>query len=59
MRTPIENFQPAVSSRAKVFLFQNPESARSSFSPVAPALLTRAITSSQKRSIPREVFAEP
>src|SRR3954454_20713930 len=30
-RTPIENCQPTRSSRVKIFLFQNPESARSSF----------------------------
>ena len=58
-RTPIENCQPGRSSRSNVFLVQNPESARSSFGPVAPARSTRAISSSQKRSIPREVFAEP
>ncbi len=53
------NSQPARSSRANVLLDQNPESARSSFGPEAPARSTRAISSSQKRSIPREVFAGP
>jgi hypothetical protein len=38
---------------------QNPESALSSFGPLAPVRVTRAINSSQKRCIPREVFAEP
>jgi hypothetical protein len=42
-----------------VSLDQNPESARSSFGPIAPARCTRAMSSSQKRCIPREVFAEP
>jgi len=45
--------------RPNVLFDQNPESARSSFGPVAPARVTRAMSSSQKRSIPREVFAEP
>jgi hypothetical protein len=36
-----------------------PESARSSFSPVAPAWFTRAISSSVKRLIPFWVFADP
>src|SRR4051812_31299376 len=58
-RTPIEYCQPALARRAKTLVDQNPESARSSFGPVAPARVTRAISSSQKRSIPREVFAEP
>ena len=40
-------------------MFQNPESARMSLMPVAPALATRAISSSQKRSIPFWVFADP
>jgi len=40
-------------------VFQNPESARSSLTPVAPALSTRAISSSQKRTIPFCVFADP
>jgi hypothetical protein len=40
-------------------LFQKPESARSSFGPVAPARCTRAISSSTNRSAPRAVFAEP
>ncbi|HVI18261.1 MAG TPA: hypothetical protein VM712_07780 [Gaiellales bacterium] len=38
---------------------QNPESARSGFGPTAPARCTRALSSSQKRCIPREVLAEP
>jgi hypothetical protein len=33
-------------------VFQNPESARSSLTPLAPAPITRAISSSQKRTIP-------
>jgi hypothetical protein len=40
-------------------LFQNPESARSSLGPVAPARLTRAINSSVNLGIPRDVFADP
>jgi hypothetical protein len=40
-------------------VFQNPESARSSLTPVAPARLTRAISSSVKRRIPCWVFADP
>jgi hypothetical protein len=36
-----------------------PESARSSFGPVAPARSARAMSTSQKRSMPREVFADP
>ena len=59
MRTPIEESQPARSSRANTFVFQKPESARSSLTPDAPARLTRAISSSVKRRIPRWVFAEP
>ena len=50
---------PPAASRAKILFDQKPESARSSFGPVAPARSTRAISSSTKRSIPREVFAEP
>ena len=59
MRTPIEYCQPARSNRAIIFSFQNPESARNSFTPVAPARSTRAISSSTKRSAPLAVFAEP
>jgi hypothetical protein len=44
---------------AKVAFDQNPESARSSLTPVAPARATRAMSSSKKRPIPREVFADP
>jgi len=40
-------------------VFQKPESARSSLTPDAPARLTRAISSSLKRRIPRWLFAEP
>jgi hypothetical protein len=40
-------------------VFQNPESARSSLIPVAPARSTRAISSSQKRLMPFWVFADP
>lgn len=58
-RTPIEYVQPACCSRAISFRFQNPESARRSFGPVAPARATRGINSSTNRSAPREVFAEP
>ena len=57
-RTPIENSQPALSRRAKVFLAQNPESARSSFGPVAPARSTRAISSSQEAPDRRAGAAE-
>ena len=42
-----------------IFWFQNPESARNSFGPVAPARATRGISSSTNRSAPREVFADP
>ena len=59
MRTPIENCQPAFSSRANVLAFQNPESARTSFGPLALARSTRAISSSTKRLIPFCVFADP
>jgi hypothetical protein len=59
LRTPIEYCQPARSKRSKTVVFQNPESALSSFTPLAPARSTRAISSSQKRSIPFCVFAEP
>ena len=59
MRTPIEYAQPARSRRAKTLVFQKPESARRSLTPVAPARVTRAISSSQKRSIPRWVLADP
>ena len=59
IRTPIEYCQPAFSRRLKTMVFQNPESARSSLTPVAPARVTRAISLSVKRSIPRWVFAEP
>jgi len=41
------------------FLFQNPESARSSLGPLAPARATRGISSSTNRSAPRLVFADP
>ena len=58
-RTPIENCQPARSKRSNVLCDQNPESALSSLEPVAPARSIRAMSSSQKRSIPREVFADP
>src|SRR4051794_6142146 len=51
IHTPIEYSQPARSRRSKTFVFQNPESARSSLTPVAPARLTRD-RSSQKRNIP-------
>jgi hypothetical protein len=40
-------------------VFQNPESARRSAVPVAPARRTRAISSSVKRNIPFCVFADP
>jgi hypothetical protein len=51
--------QPARSSRSNTVLFQKPLSARSSFSPRPPARSMRAISSSQKRPIPREVLADP
>lgn len=59
IRTPIEYSQPIFSRYSKTFVFQNPESARSSFTPLAPARSTLAISSSQKRSIPFWVFADP
>jgi hypothetical protein len=59
MRTPIESCQPAFSKSSNTSVFQNPESARSSLGPVAPARPTRAISSSQKRLIPFCVFADP
>ena len=59
IRTPIEYCQPIFSSYSKTFVFQKPLSARSSLTPVAPARSTRAINSSQKRSIPFCVFADP
>jgi hypothetical protein len=40
IRTPIEYCQPAFSRRSKTFVFQKPESARSSLTPPAPALVT-------------------
>jgi len=58
-RTPIEYSQPLASSSSKTFVFQNPESARSSLGPLAPARSTRAISSSQKRLMPFCVLAEP
>ena len=57
--TPIENCQPFSWRRSKTRVFQKPESARSRHGPVAPARRTRAISSSQKRPIPRWVFAAP
>ncbi len=42
-----------------ILLFQNPESARNIFGPVAPARATRGISSSTNRNAPREVFADP
>jgi len=57
--TPIEYCQPARSSNSKTFVFQNPESARKSLGPLAPARSTRAISSSKKRLIPFCVFADP
>ena len=59
IRTPIEYCQPAFSSSSKTLVFQNPLSARSSLTPLAPARSTRAISSSQKRLIPFCVFADP
>jgi len=59
IRTPIEYCQPARSRRSNTFVFQNPESARSSLTPLAPARSTRAVSSSQKRLIPFCVFADP
>lgn len=37
MRTPMEYCQPARSRRSKTFVFQNPESARSSLTPRPPS----------------------
>jgi hypothetical protein len=59
LRTPIEYSQPLASSSPKTLVFQNPESARSSLTPVAPARSTRAISSSQKRLMPFWVLADP
>src|SRR4051794_18857563 len=59
MRTPIEYCQPARARRSKMWLFQNPESARSSLGPLAPARVTRAMSSSTKRSAPRALLPEP
>ena len=42
-----------------ILVFQNPESARNSFGPLAPARATLGISSSTNRSAPREVFADP
>jgi hypothetical protein len=51
--------QPQRSRRVMSFPFQNPESARNSFGPLAPARATLGISSSTNRSAPREVFADP
>ena len=59
MRTLIEYCHPARSSRAINFLFQKLLSARSSLAPVASACVTRAISSSAKRSTPRGLPADP
>jgi hypothetical protein len=48
-----------LASRANVALDENPESARNTFGPRAPARMTQSRSSSQKCSIQREVFAEP
>ena len=42
-----------------VSLDQNPESTRTTISPVAPARRTRAMSSWMKRRAPRAVFADP
>jgi hypothetical protein len=42
-----------------IFVFQNPESARNSLGPVAPARATLGISSSTNRNAPRDVFADP
>ena len=42
-----------------ILWFQNPESARNNFWPVAPARCTRGISSSTNLSAPRDVFADP
>jgi hypothetical protein len=55
----IENSHPAFSRRRISVLFQNDESARNSFSPVAPARATRAISSSTNRTAPRLELALP
>jgi hypothetical protein len=59
IRTPIEYCQPARSRRSKTLVFQNPQSARSSLMAVAPARLTRAISSSLKRRIAFCVLTDP
>jgi hypothetical protein len=42
-----------------ILWFQNPESARNTFAPLAPARTTLGISSSTNRNAPREVFADP
>src|SRR4051812_47840274 len=59
MRTPIEYCHPARARRSKMWLFQNPESARRSLGPLAPARVTRAMSSSTNRRAPRALLAEP
>jgi hypothetical protein len=59
IRTPIEYCHPARSRRSNTLVFQNPESARSSRVPVAPARPARAISSSQNRPIPFWLLADP
>jgi hypothetical protein len=58
IRTPIEFCQPACSRRSKTLVFRTRSQHRKSLMPVAPALVTRAL-SSVKRRIPFCVFADP
>lgn len=58
-RLPLALRELAIALVIFTFVFQKPESARSSLTPEAPARLTRAISSSLKRRIPRWVFADP
>jgi hypothetical protein len=58
-RTPIEYSHPVRASQPNTLADQNPKSARKSLTPVAPARSTRAISSSQNRSMPFCVFADP
>jgi hypothetical protein len=57
--TAIEYSTLLRSRRARACVFSNPVSARTRMIPVAPARRTRAISSSQERSWPRWLLAEP
>jgi hypothetical protein len=59
IRTPMQYCQPAFSRRSKTLVFQRPESARSSLTPLAPALVTRAISSSVKPGSPSACSPTP